>query len=101
MELRKLRRTLERISGELVALLDQRFELVREVARIKRAHGLPYRDPQRDEVIIERMVHASSGKAPPEAIRAVMTAILNSSVDMMAAEDEPTDSIRPPMGPPL
>lgn len=47
-----IRRDIDEIDGQIAGLFEKRMELVREIARVKRAHGLPVEDKAREEEII-------------------------------------------------
>lgn len=48
MELQELRNEINRIDGEMLALLGQRLAVCRSIAEYKRANGLPVRDAARE-----------------------------------------------------
>ena len=48
MELQELRNEINRIDGEMLALLEQRLAVCRAIAEYKRQNGLPVRDPARE-----------------------------------------------------
>lgn len=49
-----LREAIDAIDDRLVALLAERVRLARDVARIKRADGLPIVDPEREAAVVDR-----------------------------------------------
>ena len=48
MELQELRNEINRIDGEMLALLERRLAVCRAIAEYKRQNGLPVRDPARE-----------------------------------------------------
>lgn len=48
MELQELRNEINRIDGEMLALLGRRLAVCRSIAEYKRANGLPVRDAARE-----------------------------------------------------
>ena len=48
MELQELRNEINRIDGEMLALLERRLAVGRAIAEYKRQNGLPVRDPARE-----------------------------------------------------
>ena len=48
MELQELRNEINRIDGEMLALLERRLAVCRAIAEDKRQNGLPVRDPARE-----------------------------------------------------
>ena len=53
--LTELRRAIDGVDDELVALFAKRFELVKEVAEFKKAHGLPAAIPSRVAEVVARV----------------------------------------------
>jgi len=53
--LNELRGQLDAINHELVALLEQRFEITDEVGALKKANTAPVRDRAREEAILEQV----------------------------------------------
>jgi monofunctional chorismate mutase len=52
-ELDNVRKKIDSIDKNILALVEERFELVNEVARIKKSKGLPIRDLKREEEVIK------------------------------------------------
>lgn len=48
MELQELRNEINRIDGEMLALLERRLAVCRGIAECKRGNGLPVRDAARE-----------------------------------------------------
>ena len=55
LELDNIRRNIDRINSEIVALLIERMNCVDKVAGYKAAHGLPVSDPEREKCILEKV----------------------------------------------
>ncbi len=55
MTLGGLRKAIDAIDGQLVALLNERAALALEIGRWKRAHGLPLYDPVREAQVLRRV----------------------------------------------
>ena len=47
-----IRREIDEVDAKIAGLFEKRMELVREIARLKRTHGLPVEDKAREEEII-------------------------------------------------
>lgn len=47
-----IRREIDEVDAKIAGLFEKRMELVREIARLKRTHGLPVEDKVREEQII-------------------------------------------------
>lgn len=71
--LQELRREIDAVDDQLVALLADRAALVREVWALKRAVGLPLSDPSREEAILARASQRSRAREiHPEVLQAVL-----------------------------
>lgn len=76
-ELNNIRRQLNQIDGQLLALLEARAELIKQVTEIKKRKGLPIRDKEREEEIIQSK--ASKTELPEEFVRQIYQAIIDAS----------------------
>ena len=68
------RQELDRIDGEIVQLLTERFLVGQKIGKIKRENGQPIRDPEREKQVLQ-----SRGDMSPayrDAIEAVFAAIM-------------------------
>ena len=69
----------ERISaldGELVALLNQRLGIVRELHAYKRAQGYPMVDPARESRLLDALVAANPGPMSDDGLRELWAGLL-------------------------
>ena len=69
----------ERISsldGELVALLNQRLEVVRELHGYKRAQGYPMVDPERETRLLDALVAGNPGPISDDGLRELWSSLL-------------------------
>lgn len=69
----------ERISAldaELVALVNERLGIVRELHAYKRAQGYPMVDPARERLLLDRLVGANPGPLGDDALRELWTVLL-------------------------
>jgi chorismate mutase / prephenate dehydratase len=69
----------ERISAldrELVTLLNQRLELVRELHAYKRAQGYPALDPEREERLLDALVATNPGPLADDELRELWASLL-------------------------
>ena len=61
------RRRLDRLDDEIARLLGERFEVCRQIARYKRAHGIPMMQPDRVDAVRERyLARGAEAKLPEE-----------------------------------
>ena len=77
-----LRGEIDEINEQLLALIQQRGELVLEIARVKRAGGLEGPDPEREADILRRLTAHAGGPFGASAIRDIFKAILRASLDI-------------------
>jgi chorismate mutase len=69
----------ERISAldrELVALINERLGLVRELHAYKRAQGYPMFDPAREARLLDALVAANSGPIDDQELRELWAGLL-------------------------
>ncbi len=79
----ELRQQIEAVTQQIVALLDERFELVDQLGHQKRGLSRPVRDYPREAALLDRLVAASSGAIPEPALRKICQAIMDESVAYM------------------
>lgn len=61
------RRRLDGLDDRIAGLLGERFEVCREIARYKRANGIPMMQPDRVEAVRERyLARGVEAKLPPD-----------------------------------
>lgn len=78
-ELEVLRREIDLIDSELVALLNRRAEVALRIARHKAQTGTSIYAPDRERQVLDRVLSASSGPLKPEHIRSIYREILSAS----------------------
>jgi len=71
-----LRKRIDELDDDILKLLDERAHVVTDVARAKRAAGLPTYDPERERRVLERLTERAAG-FPPDAIRAVYREVMS------------------------
>ena len=64
------------VDGELVALINERLELVRELHAYKRAQGYPMVDPAREARLLDALVATNPGPLSDVELRALWTILL-------------------------
>jgi chorismate mutase/prephenate dehydratase len=77
MSLDDLRRAIDGIDDEILALLERRAGLARDVAKAKQASRVPTYDPERERAVLDRLEAKSAGRFPREAIRAVFREVMS------------------------
>ncbi|HEV2852843.1 MAG TPA: chorismate mutase [Thermoanaerobaculia bacterium] len=75
-----LREQIDSLNDQILALVQQRAEIVLEIARLKREQGLEGHDPQREEEMLQRLTEAATGPFGPAEVRAVFRAIFRASL---------------------
>ncbi len=78
-ELKPLREGIDRVDVQLLALLNERMRLCREVGRIKGERGLELLDPGREERIYERLTGLNPGPLTDASLRSVYREIFTAS----------------------
>lgn len=85
-DLTELRTEIDAVNRELLQLLQERAELVLEIARVKRAAGLAPYDPMREEEMMRDVLAASSGPLSAEHLRAIFGSVFRASLDVQERE---------------
>jgi chorismate mutase/prephenate dehydratase len=74
---------LERLRGEvaaadlgLLALVNRRLELVREIRAHKEANGLPFLDPGQEELLVARLKEANAGPLSADGVEQLFREVL-------------------------
>ncbi len=79
-----LRERIDAVDARLLELLSERADLVAEVAQAKRSSGLSTVDPERENLLLKKVLERGAGRFPREAIVAVFRAIMSASVSLQA-----------------
>jgi chorismate mutase-like protein len=65
--LESFRRRLDGLDDDIARLLGERFDVCREIARYKRAHGIPMMQPDRVALVRDRyLARGEEAHLPPE-----------------------------------
>lgn len=78
-ELLKLREGIDAIDNQLLALINERLGLVREVGRLKAATGRQVLDSARERQIFERLLTLNQGPLDEKVLRHLFTQIMAAS----------------------
>jgi chorismate mutase len=81
MEIEELRRRIDELDRELVALISERARCAQQIGQLKRATSLPVYEPNRERVIYENVRAANKGPLPDIE----MTHIYERIIDVMRA----------------
>ncbi len=85
MNLDDIRREIDRIDRDLLALLNERADLVHEVGVIKKRDGLQIYAPEREEHLLRKLVEMNKGRLPEKSIRAIYREVMSAA---LALEDD-------------
>lgn len=83
MKLEDLRKDIDSIDDQILALLEKRAAAVAGIAAAKKASSLPTYDPSRERAVLDRL-SARAGAFPAEAIRAVFREIMSACLALQA-----------------
>jgi chorismate mutase/prephenate dehydratase len=86
MDLNQLRDKIDNIDNEIISLLNERMEVVKQVGELKNSTGGAIYRPEREVAIIERLASQSNGKLTKGAIEAVFLEIFAISRNYERAE---------------
>ena len=98
--LAELRRRIDGLNEEILRLLQRRADVVMEIARVKRAHGLDGYDPAREEEMLQRVTRDLEGAFGPAEIKEVFHSIFRVSLDIQDEERRKRLRVRRPEGRP-
>jgi chorismate mutase/prephenate dehydratase len=72
------RKRIDTLDDTILNLLEQRADVAREVAKVKRdAEIVTFHDPERERQVLERLVKRGDKRFPPDAIRAVFREVMS------------------------
>ena len=80
------RAKIDALDARIVALLNERAEIVREVGRIKKQSGLPVNDKTRVEDVLRRIAAANRGPLRNEHLRKIYETIVREMTAFEAAD---------------
>jgi chorismate mutase / prephenate dehydratase len=82
------RERIDSIDAQIVQLLNQRAQVVRDVGLIKKRYHAPANAPGREEQVLRRTAGLAQAPLPPSAVEAIYKTILHEMSSMEAAEME-------------
>jgi chorismate mutase/prephenate dehydratase len=80
MTLAELRKQIDALDEQILALLNRRADLVHDVGQIKKRDGLAIYVPEREEQLLKGLVKKSRGRLPATAIRAIYREVMSASL---------------------
>jgi len=82
-ELGAARTRIDGLDDAILRLLEERAEIARHVADIKRAAQVEiFHDPERERQVLDRLVKKGGGRFPPDAIRAVFREVMSACLSV-------------------
>ena len=84
MTLDDLRCRIDSIDDQILALLEQRADVVAGIARTKKDAGLPAYDPERERALLDRLAQRGAGRFPRESIVAVYREVMSACLSIQA-----------------
>lgn len=82
MALDDIRKRIDSIDKELLALLNSRADLVHEVGLIKKTEDLQIYAPEREHALLQKLVKMSEGRLPEKSIRAIYREIMSAALSL-------------------
>ena len=79
MDIEHWRKEIDEIDAELLRLLNMRARLALKVGALKQAAQLPYCDPERERVVLQRLQELNSGPLDQRAVGKVFRRIIRES----------------------
>ncbi len=75
--LAECRRRIDKVDQRLVALLNERTEIVEQIGRIKRAAQMGIYEPKREDEVFANALASNAGPLPPEALKRIFERLLD------------------------
>ena len=82
IDIKKLREGIDRVDGEIIALLKKRADLAKQVGAYKVAHSLPFHVVAREREILDRILEQDTAPFPKEALRHIYREILSACLSL-------------------
>jgi chorismate mutase-like protein len=79
MDIEHWRREIDDIDAELLRLLNKRARLALKVGALKQAAHLPFCDPERERLVLERLLEINAGPLDERAVDRVFRSIIRES----------------------
>lgn len=95
MTLDELRKQIDAIDEELVAILNRRAEIVVQIGRLKNAVGTPVYAPDREKAVFDKIRKANKGPLPDKTLVAIYRELMSGS---FALEKPPRIAYLGPQG---
>jgi 3-deoxy-7-phosphoheptulonate synthase/chorismate mutase len=94
LELSGLRERIDDLNRRILDLLQQRGEVVLEIAKLKRARGLDGYDPHREEEMLHALTGEGTGPFERAEVKEIFKAIFRASLDIQEQERRKIQRVR-------
>lgn len=101
MNIEYWRNEIDDVDRELLQLLNRRARLAMKVGALKRTAGLPFRDPEREQAVLQTLQQANTGPLDRRAITKLFRRIIRESrcietqtLEPVARGERPVDKLR-------
>lgn len=74
--IRRLREQISESDRSLLRAFNRRLELVAELKRHKESLGIPFVDPEREELLLRQLSETNEGPLSPEGLRELFGTVL-------------------------
>ena len=75
-EIASYRRRIWELDAAVVAAANRRIELVRDLKRLKEAHGIAFVDPDQERRLLARLANENAGPLSDDGLRELVGALL-------------------------
>ena len=75
--LEEYRVLIDDVDRRIVALLNERTQVVEEIGRVKRESDLPIYEPRREEQVFANVTSSNDGPMSPDALRRIFERIID------------------------
>ena len=76
-KLAECRRQIDEVDRQLLALLNERTQIVEEIGRIKQNLSLPIYEPKREDDVFRNVTSRNQGPLPEDALKRIFERIID------------------------
>jgi chorismate mutase len=76
-KLKEYRVLIDDVDRRIVALLNERTQVVEEIGRVKRSSELPIYEPRREDQVFANVTGSNQGPMSPDALRRIFERIID------------------------
>jgi chorismate mutase len=76
-KLAECRRQIDLVDRKILALLNERTEIVEQIGRIKQKLSLPIYEPKREDEVFRNVTSQNRGPLPPDALKRIFERIID------------------------